>query len=121
MLIDVKFAGRGATRPLVYYDPSLNNSGKHDSGWTEGDALVAVDGNKASALMSSCGFSNPTNGYLNASQASTRVDNGNVVQMAGLKGLETGEAARLRSALVKRPPRLSRMRELHSRAGLKTC
>ena len=34
----------------------LHIVGMHDSAWTEGDALVAVDGNKASALMSSCGF-----------------------------------------------------------------
>ena len=61
-------------RLYVYYDPSLNNSGMHDSAWTEGDALVAVDGNKASALMSSCGFGEVKNGVLGGSFG--RVDEG---------------------------------------------
>ena len=56
VLIDLDFKNRGGAKVFVYYDPSMNNSGMHDSAWTEGDAIVAVDGNKASALMSSCGF-----------------------------------------------------------------
>jgi glucoamylase len=76
VLIDVQFVSRTPVQLSVYYDPSLNNSGLHDSGWTEGEALVAVDGNKASALLSNCGLS--PNG---ASRA-----NGNVVQVAELKG-----------------------------------
>jgi len=47
VLIDIQFASRMAASVYVYYDPSLNNSGMHDSAWTEGDALVAIDGNKA--------------------------------------------------------------------------
>ncbi len=56
VLIDIQFASRMAASVYVYYDPSLNNSGMHDSAWTEGNALVAIDGNKASALVSSSGF-----------------------------------------------------------------
>ena len=56
ILIDIDFDSREAAGVYVYYDPSLNNSGMHDSAWTEGDALLAVDGDKASALISSSGF-----------------------------------------------------------------
>lgn len=56
ILIDIQFDSRTANNVYVYYDPSLNNSGMHDSAWTEGDALLAVDGDKASALISSSGF-----------------------------------------------------------------
>jgi len=120
VLIDIEFDSRIAASVYVYYDPSLNNSGMHDTAWTEGNALVAVDGDKASALISSSGFAfrdeavrrlgksrNPsnelevTNGYLGTSDGLTelkkrwnhtsfkpyaRADNGNVVQVAALKG-----------------------------------
>ena len=56
VLIAVEFAGQTANNLYVYYDPSLNNSGMHDSAWTEDDALLAMDGDKASALISSSGF-----------------------------------------------------------------
>ena len=59
VLIDINFDSRAARNVYVYYDPSLNNSGMHDSAWTEGDALLAVDGDKASALVSSTGFAYP--------------------------------------------------------------
>src|SRR2546422_3220747 len=56
ILIDIEYAGRTANNVYVYYDPSLNNSGMHDSAWTQGDALLAMDGDKASALVSSSGL-----------------------------------------------------------------
>ena len=56
VLIDIQFESRIAANVYLYYDPSLNNSGMHDSAWTAGDALLAVDGDKASALVSSSGF-----------------------------------------------------------------
>jgi glucoamylase len=56
VLIDLKFESRSAAYVYVYYDPSLNNSGMHDTGWTEDDALMAVDKDKVSALISSTGF-----------------------------------------------------------------
>jgi glucoamylase len=75
VLIDLDFNNRGGAQLSVHYDPSLNNSGMHDSGWTEGEALVAVEGNKASALISSCGFVD----------VKTTPAEGNVVQVASLK------------------------------------
>lgn len=71
-------------RLFIYYDPSLNNSGMHDSAWAERDALLSVDGNVASALMSSCGLLEPKNGLLGGSYGKGRVK-GNVVQIAELR------------------------------------
>ena len=52
ILINVEFQSgcRGVQDLYVYYDPSLGNSGMHDSAWTEGDALLASDADKASAV-----------------------------------------------------------------------
>jgi glucoamylase len=111
-LIEIEFTSRTANRVYVYYDPSLNNSGMHDSAWTEGEALLSRDGNTASALISSSGFAHANNlvaswdissGYLGTSDGLTelkknwprsgftpyqRAANGNVVQVAALKGLQ---------------------------------
>src|SRR5205085_7961665 len=54
VLIDVQFDSSVPAGLYVRYDPSLNNSGRHDSAARRGEALVASDGDKASALMSSC-------------------------------------------------------------------
>jgi glucoamylase len=130
VLIHIEIASRAATNVYVYYDPSLNNSGMHDSAWTEGDALLALDSDKASALISSSGFAYPdewisdplkpsdrdagleiSNGYLGSSDGLTelkrnwnrsgftsyqRAENGNVVQVAALKGFQgsTGNPVR---------------------------
>jgi glucoamylase len=56
VLIDVDFDSQTDARLYVLYDPSLNNSGWHDRGWTKLNALTSVDGNIASALVPSCGF-----------------------------------------------------------------
>ncbi len=82
----------------VYYDPSLNNSGMHDSAWIDGNWLLAADTNKASALTAiQYGLADETNGYLGTSDGLTqlqrsgritrylRADNGNVVQMARVR------------------------------------
>lgn len=99
VLIDVVFKSRtpSAHALYVYYDPSLNNSGLHDSAWVQGDALVASDAGKTSALLSSTGFDEMTNGYLGTSDGLTqlrrdgrgrltnqylRAADGNVVQVA---------------------------------------
>ena len=84
-------------RIYVYYDPSLNNSGMHDSAWSEGGALLAVDGDKATALVAEPGFAETTNGYLGSSDGLTqlreasgfrndyaRAVEGNVVQVGRL-------------------------------------
>jgi glucoamylase len=112
VLIDIEFASQTANNVYVYYDPSLNNSGMHDAAWTEGDALLSRDGDTASALISSSGFAyakdraagrDISNGYLGTSDGLTelkknstrsgftpyqRAVNGNVVQVAALKGLQ---------------------------------
>ncbi|MDT5156247.1 MAG: glucoamylase [Acidobacteriota bacterium] len=101
VLIDVEFKGRcrALQRLYVYYDPSLNNSGMHDSAWTEGGALLASDADKASALVSSTGFDETTNGYFGTSdklddllkrgfltEHYARAADGNVVQIGEVSG-----------------------------------
>jgi glucan 1,4-alpha-glucosidase len=101
VLIDVEFRGRcrALQRLYVYYDPSLNNSGMHDSAWTEGGALLASDADKASALVSSTGFYETTNGYFGTSDGLDellkrgflsehygRAADGNVVQVGEING-----------------------------------
>ncbi len=97
ILIDVNFASADNTpyNLYVYYDPSINNSGYHDTAWTDRQALLAADAEVASALISSSGFAEMTNGYLGnsdgllqlrSSKRITRVyelaEKGNVVQVA---------------------------------------
>ncbi|MFL6257465.1 MAG: glycoside hydrolase family 15 protein, partial [Pyrinomonadaceae bacterium] len=96
VLIDVEFDSRcrALQRLYVYYDPSLGNSGMHDTAWTEDGALLASDGDKASALVSSDGFGETSNGYAGTSDGLaeldrqgllgkryTRAADGNVVQV----------------------------------------
>ena len=101
VLIDVNFRWRAANlfagSVYVYYDPSLGNSGKHDSAWAEGNWLLAADDDKVSALTSSSGLGEMTSGYLGTSDGLTqlrrdgritpfqRAPDGNVVQMAPAK------------------------------------
>jgi glucoamylase len=81
----------------LYYDPSLNNSGMHDSAWVDGQWLIASDGDKTSALtVSDAMLSEETNGYSGTSDGLTqlrssgriipyrRAVKGNVVQTARL-------------------------------------
>ena len=83
----------------VYYDPSLANTGMHDSGWLQNGTLIASDENKTSALIAKDGFEDATNGFLGVNDGLTqlqqsgvikkvpRAENGNVVQMAKLGGV----------------------------------
>ena len=92
VLIDVEFKGRGGERLHVYYDPSLANSGMHDSAWLQGraykgfesslahgdQALLSADADKASALVYSPKpglghFGRVTNGYLGTSDGLTEL------------------------------------------------
>lgn len=95
ILIQVRITSRDTSDVYVFYDPSLNNSGMHDTAWTEGDALVSVDGNVSSALLAGNGFSETTNGFLGAGDGLMqlkekgvltgkyeRAENGNIVQVA---------------------------------------
>src|SRR6185436_16234848 len=56
VLIEVDLQTQTNAQLNVYYDPSLNNSGMHDAGWTDSNGLLATDGDIASALVPSCGF-----------------------------------------------------------------
>src|ERR1044071_373570 len=114
ILIEVEYASRTANNLFVYYDPSLNNSGMHDTAWAERDALLSKDGDIASALVVSPGFAgwNPfvtepphsepqkiSNGFLQTSDGLSelkrnwnksefggyqRAENGNVVQVGAI-------------------------------------
>jgi glucoamylase len=103
VLIDVNFASSGsaAYKLYVYFDPSLNNSGLHDTAWTSNNALMASDGNVSSALVSSTGFEELTSGYLGTSDGLAhlkqhgrlaeryqRAEKGNVVQLASVGNAE---------------------------------
>lgn len=98
ILIQVDIASADDRELYVVYDPSLNNSGMHDTGWTEQNALLSVDGNVASALVASNGFSQMSNGFLGRSDGWTqlkrtgsitakyeRAENGNIVQVARVR------------------------------------
>jgi glucoamylase len=65
LLIETRFEvlSGGPYDVFVLYNPSLSGSGMGDTAATEGDALVASDGDVASALVSSMGFAVTTNGY----------------------------------------------------------
>ncbi len=78
ILIEVDFQTQTNAQLNVYYDPSLHNSGLHDTGWTNGNALLATDGDIASALVPSCGF-------VNASVQPAAKTAGNVVQTGTLQ------------------------------------
>ena len=80
VLIDVDFDTRTDAELHVVYDPSLNNSGLHDSWSRNRDALLVKDKNIASALISSCGFSNAENDMRSDRRRAT----GNVVWIAQL-------------------------------------
>jgi glucoamylase len=101
ILINVKFNRRAGERLYIYYDPSLNNSGMHDSAWAQDGSLLASETDKASALVFSPrpkqvgSFSEISNGYFETSdglvelrlnsksrQTYVRAADGNVVQVA---------------------------------------
>ncbi len=99
LLIQVKFQRlkSGSMQVYVFYDPSINNSGMHDTGYTIDDILVASDSGIASALASSLPFTKTSSGYLGTSDGLTelkktfslknlyqRAQDGNVVQIAEL-------------------------------------
>ena len=88
----------------VYYDPSLANSGMHDTAWIEGRTLVSQDGSISSALTCGrCKFVDATNGFLGVNDGLTqlkqdgkiasiypRAENGNVVQTARVEKVSVG-------------------------------
>lgn len=86
-----------AYKLYIYYDPSVNNSGMHDSAWTDGNALLAKDADKVSALIADPVFGETSNGYLGTSDGLTQLrsrkeitdypqaSDGNVVQTGRLQ------------------------------------
>ena len=101
LLINVSFRAWNRSssdyKLYAYYDPSLNNSGMHDSAWSEEDALLASEGDVASALVSRPTFAEISSGYLGESDLLTqlgagsprthdkRASDGNVVQVGRLE------------------------------------
>ena len=76
VLIDVKIERNLAylMRFYVYYDPSLNNSGMHDTAWTQDGVLLSQEGQISSALVfqnsdkdGTTGFGYTNNGFLGTS------------------------------------------------------
>ena len=71
---------------FVLYDPSLNNSGRHDSAWSESGTLLARDGDIASALISQPQFEDTNNHFLGEKLTTLFVlsrakrEDGNVIQ-----------------------------------------
>jgi glucoamylase len=65
LLIETRFEALtgGPYNLYVLYNPSLDNSGMGDTGGISGDALVASDEGVASALITSPGFVELSNGY----------------------------------------------------------
>jgi glucoamylase len=55
VLIDVRIQSSNAPNSALYlyYDPSLSNSGMHDTAWGSNGSLLSSDGNVSSALISS--------------------------------------------------------------------
>jgi glucoamylase len=117
ILIDVNFRvnapGTHPFRLYVYYDPSLDNSGMHDSAWTDGSWLVAADADKASALtVIGERLVDPSSGYFGTSDGLTqlrrdnrvtsypRANDGNVVQTVGVRQPLGMAASRKRFTLV---------------------
>lgn len=91
VLIDVRFQSRTPADLYVYYDPSLNNSGMHDSAWTQERAFLAADGDRVSALVSSSGFA-PTDYLVRDSSrvaysAELKISNGYLGSSDGLTEL----------------------------------
>ncbi len=98
LLIDLTFASTRAGYDLyLLYDPSLNNTGSGDTGRSEDGVLLAFKPEIATALLSSVGFAQLSNGFAGASDGLTdlllhkkltwtyaRAENGNVVQAARL-------------------------------------
>ncbi len=83
LLISISFrawkADAGAYKLYVYYDPSVNNSGMHDSARTEHSALIAQDGDKVSALIAEPEFAETTNGYLGTSDGLSQLRAGQII------------------------------------------
>ncbi len=99
LLIDVTFTGDPKYSLYVLFDPSLNNSGAGDTGYTSDGALITEKEGTAAALLSSAGFEATSSGFAGVSDGYTdlllhqklkwsyaRAEKGNVVQAAKVSG-----------------------------------
>jgi len=95
LLIDVAYSAPAGYKLFVIYEPALKNVGYGNFGATQDGALVSWKEDVASALVSSGGFAETSNGYAGVNDAYTdlmlhhgitwkysRADSGNVVQVA---------------------------------------
>lgn len=104
LLVQVSFRVLDKKIYQVYalIDPSIGNSGMHDTGYSEGKALVAMEGNIAMATVGKPAFTNTSTGFAGVSDAWTNVSedkkfdtwglratDGNIVQIAQLSAPET--------------------------------
>lgn len=100
LLIRVSFRplDRRTYRVCALIDPSIGNSGMHDTGYSENDALIAREGRVVMAAMASPPFRSPSTGVADVSDGWTilsrggriewpkdPVEEGNVVQCAWLR------------------------------------
>ena len=104
LLIQVKVQRlkSGPIQLYVLYDPSINNSGMHDTGYSIDDMLIASDNGIATALASSLPFTKTTSGYFGSSDGLVdlrkyfalkntyaRAQDGNLVQVGELPAAAT--------------------------------
>ncbi len=96
VLIDVQFETQNHDLNLyVYFDPSIENTGMHDTGYSEKNSFVSFEGDKSIALTFSSKIAEMTNGFYQSSDGIDelrnfgqivhqykKAQNGNVVQMA---------------------------------------
>jgi glucoamylase len=73
VLVRVRFEplDGGTYKLFVLYDPAIGNSSLHDTATRDGDALLAADGDVASALVASPGFARTSNGFVGTSDGWT--------------------------------------------------
>jgi glucoamylase len=95
LFIDVTFSAAPNYSLYVLYNPSLKNSGYGDTGYIQGNALIAEKGDVASALATSTKFTQMSSGFAGVNDGYTdlllhrqlewqfvRAEKGNVVQSA---------------------------------------
>ncbi len=99
VLIDVQFETQNQDLNLyVYFDPSIGNTGMHDSAFSGKDFLYSKDADKAVALVFTSKIEEQTNGFYQVSDGLEQLresgkivnqygkaENGNAVQMAKIK------------------------------------
>lgn len=94
VLIRIQFEGHFKQREndyqlYVYYDPSLNNSGMHDTGWTQENSFLAADGEIASALVVQRSlYDEPSSGFMRTNPNFSVMTNGFLGVNDGLTQLQ---------------------------------